>query len=163
MDKIELKQLVERYVREQINTLIEYAYHRKDFISRVEFIIKPIITHYCLIRYAQTTNTHQEYINHWLSEIHGWMKSLMEMDLKDDNKPNKRYKAIIQALNNKDYLTNISKIEYCVIDKAVSENIDTDTKVFYDIMIQCQNDLELIANFIANKDLIGFNRFIKTF
>lgn len=151
MDKIELKQLVERCVREQIYNLIEYAHPRKVFIERVEYLSKQIIIHYCLIKYYKYIGNF-DYINHWKNELVGWISNIANIEIKGNNSKDARYKAIMQAFDNMGYLSNDKQILNAFAWKAKTENVNLSDNIISTIIHDCQNDLIIIADIMAENN-----------
>ena len=158
--KKEIEFLIERLVRQEISQLLEYAHPRKEFIYRVENLIKQVIIHLCLIKYNRFLHV-EEYVEHWKSELFGWINSLANMDIKKNNSPSNRLDAVMEAMNNMDYLTNINKIKNCIVPKARKENMDINSKAMEYAINECQIALPHIASIIANNDMIGCDNFIK--
>ncbi|MBR6517593.1 MAG: hypothetical protein IKT40_12250 [Bacilli bacterium] len=155
----EIKFLVERLVRQEMSQLIEYAHPRKEFVFRVERLFKQIIIHYCLIIYNRNINN-EDYIQHWKTELFGWISALSNMDIKSNNSPKNRYNAVIEALNNIGYINDINKIKNCIALKASEENMNINSEEMNKAMINCQEALYVIANIIANNDMVECNNFI---
>ena len=158
--KREIKFLVERLVRQEISQLIEYAHPRKDYIFRVEHLMKQIIIHLCLILHNRFIGN-EDYISHWKNELFGWINTLSNLDIKNGNTTTKRLNAIHEALNNMEYLTNINKIKSCVVPKAREENMDINSDAMNYAVVECQNKLREIADIIANNNMLTCHNFVE--
>ena len=155
-DNIKLEQIIEKVVREYVGQIIEYAHPRKQFIERAEGLFRQIVVHYFLIKYHKDS----PYIPHWKHELMGWIGNMANMDIKGKNNVKVKYNSLITALNNMDFLTDINAIFRCVSWKAEKENVDLDNENIPIIIKQCQQDLHIIVEIIANNDIKECKKFI---
>lgn len=155
-----LQNLIEKLIRQEVGRLVEYAHPRKVFIERVENLFKQIIIHYCLVKYHILINDMQN-INHWKCELLGWVENLIEIQIKGCDSIEVRYKAIVNALNNMDYLNDIKQIQRCCFTKMKSEGVNINDPIMIETMKDCQSNLITFAKIIAEKDIIQCNDFIE--
>ena len=156
MTEERIKQIVENVVRKYVGQILEYAHPRKQFIERAEGLFRQIVIHYFLIKY----HTNSPNIPHWKHELMGWFGNMANMDIKGNNNFKVRHNALITALNNMDFLNDTNAIYKCVAWKAEQENVDLDNENIPTILKQCQRDLNVIAEIIANNDYNECKKFI---
>ena len=145
MDKIELKQFIERIVREEYQMLIEYSFNRKDFINKVENLLSPLLSHWVLIRYHRLINNN-DYINHWKQELTAWFESIMRLKLKNGDKA----KTIETAFNNLELKNDLDVLYLTVIPKCRKENINVQDVNFNQAIVDCQNAINDITNILSS-------------
>ena len=161
MEEKKLQKLVEKIVREEIQMILEYSLNRKDFIFRIESLLSPLLSHWVLIRYNRLISC-EEYIQHWKQELRGWFISLMRLRLKDNNNVKNREKAIQNAYDNLDLITDINALYLTILTKCEKENINTKDKVFEQVMNDCVNELNTIKQIIANANVKECDEYIDT-
>ncbi len=164
MDKnfdLNLHHIAERVIREEISLMLEYAHPRKLFIERVERLFTQITIHYFLIKYHANTE-YSININHWKTEIMGWITTLVDIQIKGNDSEANRFNAISNAIENVGYLNDETTILNCVSRKAKKENVDMNNSIIHDIVKLYQHDLITIMRFIANKNLYECDKFIST-
>lgn len=161
MDEVKLQRLVERFVREEIQLLIEYSFNRKEFVNKIESLLTPLLSHWVLIRYNRLTSN-EEYIQHWKRELKGWFVTLMRLRLKDNNSVKNREKAIQSAYENLDLTSDLKALYLTVLSKCEKENIDTTDKPFEQAIIDCANELNTIKQIIANADAKYCDEYVKS-
>ena len=152
----QIKKIVEKVVRNYVGQILEYAHPRKQFIERAEGLFRQIVIHNFLIKY----HIDSPYIAHWKHEMIGWIGNVANMEIKGNNNVKVRYNALITALNNMNFLTDINAIYKCVAWKAEQENVDLNNERIPTILQQCQQDLNIIVEIIANNDFNECKKFI---
>lgn len=86
-------------IEQRRNQLInEMALDKPAFKNYLMSQTTPIIAHFSLIKYAKSTNTHQELLSYWCGELKNFIIDFQEMEIKP--KPNKRnivFKALYET------------------------------------------------------------------
>ncbi|MBR6517594.1 MAG: hypothetical protein IKT40_12255 [Bacilli bacterium] len=160
MEDSELKILIEKAVREEIQTLIEYSLNKKDFIFKVESLLTPLLSYWVLIRYNRLISN-EEHIQRWKKGLTSWFFTLMRLRLRNNNNAKRRSKAIQKAYDNLDLMTDINSIHFIVLPKFYKENINTNNETFYKAIIDCMNDLNIIKEMIVNKNIDELTNYIE--
>ena len=161
MDENTIKRIVNEEIRKFL--LREYAYERSDFMDKVYSISKQIVIHWCLIRYAQLTNSNVECVPHWKKELRAWMFSVCEMEIKKNNSFKTRYKAIYETWDKMDYISKPQVIWKVIFGKFTDEDINMKTKEVEQITTEFVGNSKFFIELMANADMEKINDYIYDF
>lgn len=140
--------------------LYEYAVHRSDFVNRVSNLLPQILENWCLVHYC-TLVGRTETKEHWKEELRTHMLNVGGLDIKSNNKTNKRLKAIYEGFEIRDMIGDCSeKIFLYVEGKFQKENIDPKNEIVKQVIIDCTNSLNDIA--LAMAEPMTIVKYIQT-
>ena len=163
MDKHLINEIVDKVVREKVCEILmlEYAIDRKAFINRVWNLSPMLISHWCLIRYNRLTDR-EEYIDHWKNEVFGWMEYISVMKLKRNNDVESRQKALLQAWDDLDYISNPEAIKAAIYRKFGNEEIDMRTPLIDEVANAFIADSHTIIALISKGDVGEMREYINS-
>jgi hypothetical protein len=125
--------------------LYEYAVHRSDFVYRVSNLLPQIIENWCLIRFC-TLSRRTQTKEHWKDELRAHMLNIGGLDIKGNNKVDKRLKAIYEGFNMRDLIGECSDRIFLYIEgKFNKENIDINNNIVKQVVVDCNKALKDIA------------------
>lgn len=140
--------------------IFDMAYQRSKFIDRLADKLEPVVSHICLIIYANTKNIESP-IDHWISEVKAISRGLLADDLKGVNSYKKRKKAILEAFEQADllkvkqlYLRNSGKFE--------DEGFAFDKEVFEELQSALLLVMSKYVEAFALQDLPLYNRWLQS-
>lgn len=153
-----LKSLIRQLIREELcdrSIISEMAFPREAYVTRIENFLPQIVQNLSLIFFRIETND-ETTKNHWKRELKSLMMQVLAINIKGNNKPKARMKAISQALDEMDALKE-NTIRLWILTKFEDENIDINSpfmaKVYYDV----RNELVFLMEFVANIDETGLS------
>ena len=156
-----LNEIISKTIKEEIQTILEYSFQRKDFINRVESIFTPILSHWVLIRYYRIIDVDNINMTHWKQEIQSWIMQLMRMRLKNNNEKN-RDSAIQNVYDNFEFQTNYNSVYLTIYTKCEKEGIDMDdNEVLTQAIKDCQQELNTIKHIIVQQDVKFLKDYLK--
>ena len=129
--------------------LYEYAVHRSDFVYRVSNLLPQIIENWCLIHFC-TLSSREQTKEHWKDELMAHMLNIGGLDIKGNNKVEKRLKAIYEGFDMRDLVGECSEKIFLYIEgKFHKENIDVNNDIIKQVVADCNKALKDIALAIA--------------
>ena len=129
--------------------LYEYAIHRSEFIYKVSNLLPQIIENWCLIRYC-TLVGRKNTKKHWKDELIAHMLNVGGLDIKGNNKSEKRLKAIYDGFKLRDLVNDCSdRIFLYIENKFEREKINLNDDIVKKVVNDCNNALCDIAKAIA--------------
>lgn len=134
--------------------LYEYAVHRSEFVYRVSNLLPQILENWCLIHFC-TLSERTQTKEHWKDELMTHMLNVGGLDIKGNNKAEKRLKAIYEGFETRDLLGECSeKIFLYIQGKFKKENIDVNSRIVKQVVADCNKELENIAKAMAQPTTI---------
>lgn len=134
--------------------LYEYAVHRSDFVYRVSNLLPQILENWCLVHFCTLSGRIQTK-EHWKDELRAHMLNIGGLDIKGNNKVNKRLKAIYEGFEIRDLLGECSERIFLYIEgKFKKENIDTNNNIVEQVVSDCNNAMKDIALAMAQPTTI---------
>lgn len=130
--------------------LLEMAYERKMFKALLTNLSKQILENWCLVRYSTISGEKQDCVSHWRNELITHLSNAASNKIKSNNSVSSRKKAISEVwVKEKEYSTDTNVINLTIHAKFQSENIATNTKMYYQVLSDCANDADNIIKVIA--------------
>ena len=143
----QLNKIIKENIDRSIKRIIsEYAEPRQKFINRIDNLLPQIVINWCLVHYCTITNEDVNRCkNHWRNELRSAIINACGKVLKGNNSIESRKKAINEAIEYSELLTNPSMAFNIVADKFETENIQVKNNTNLTLTIQ---------HLIDNKDSI---------
>ena len=156
---------VKEIIHEEIRKFLlqEYALERSDFMDKVHGVSRQIIIHWCLVRYAELTNTYIDYISHWKKELRSWLFSICELELKKNNSFKTRYKAIYETWDKMDYISKPQVISKVIFAKFIDEGINMKSPEVEQTINDFIDNSNILIELMANADAENIVNYINEF
>ena len=159
IDENILKSIVSEEIRRFL--IREYALERSDFMDNVRGISRQIIIHWCLINFANLTQSYSDTIPHWKHELKNWLFSVCEMEMKKNNSYRKRHKAILEVWDKYDFINNPSIIKKIIFSKFINEKIDVKSAEIEQTISNFIEDEMNIIELMATGDVEQVNTYVE--
>ena len=157
----QLHQIIKDEVDKRIQTLIEYAIPRKNFVNKTYNLVQQIVENWCLIHYGTMVGGLSAQ-DHWRKELLTHMSNIANDTIKGNNSYESRVKAISEGFDMKDLPSSGERVRKLISAKLIIEVIDTNCDEIVACSEDCNNAIGGIIEMIAENNLEKMWEYIQT-
>lgn len=161
LSESELKEIVKNEVTKQLSMILEYAIPRSKFIENAYNLSSQIIENWCLVHYC-TIVGRTETKTHWRDELYSHMDNVSRDTIKSNNSYEVRAKALTEAFEWNDLFSGSDRIIRLTSRKFNKENINIESKEYFQCMEDCFNSIGDIIDVMAKFDPLEIEKYIET-
>ena len=154
----EFDEIFKKAIKKNKKRLLEMAFPRKIYMSKVDGIAPQIIENICLIRHCAICGQ-EENKTLWKKELKGHMETLMRCDIKNSNGWEAKEKAIREIWDYNDFFMP-EKIEWTIRTKFKDEGFDIKGNVFLQVISDCINTFNTLIHILSSGNYDDIDVFI---
>lgn len=144
------------------NILLGMAYNRANYKQKVDALLEQLIQNWCLVKYYSLSNENNINGRHWTSELKGLLATISRYNIKGNNSPSSRMKALKDVWNDNDFDTQIQCINLAVYNKFNEEKIDITTSTYQTTLQCCVNSYTEIIDVIIQKSITAIDTYVNS-
>ena len=131
--------------------LLEMAYDRGRYKSKIDDRLPQILTNWCLVRYCSIVGNEKNR-NHWLGELRGLLSTVARYSLRGNNSVSSRLSVLEEIWDENDFsIPNNVNLE--VSSKFMNEGINIDSEEYVTAVVDCIESKDDIFKAILSKDI----------
>lgn len=140
--------------------LNEMVFPRKTYKERVENLIPQILENWCLVHYC-TIIKQEENKSHWMGELRSHLLTLSRFSISGNDSPDSRTKVFIEIWDENDF-NNPEFLNLTIANKFTTENIETTSKEYGQMLADCIESTSNIYNAILSRSINVISEYVSS-
>ena len=157
-----LMEAIDKVLKENKNrTLLnEMALPRKTYKERVDNLIPQVLENWCLVHYCTLINR-EENKSHWMGELRGYLLTLSRLSISGNDSLDSRTRVFKEIWEENDY-NNPEFLNLTIANKFITENIETTSKEYGQMLADCIESTSNIYNAILSRNINVISEYVSS-